>query len=107
MEGERQALTAHGWLIQEPKLSRVLPQVDRVIGLMELNKFFVFNDLYYLVEELMNCLWKRNVQGEITDEIENEQKYHLLACLRYIGSDFTPETVVDDEAPLSDHAFRL
>lgn len=95
----RQGYTAHGWPIQEPKINRVLPQVDRVIGLMELNKYFIFNDLYHYLEEIMNCLWKRDSKGEITDEIQDEQRYHLCAAARYILSDFTPETVVTGEPP--------
>ena len=92
----RQGYTAHGWPIQEPKIQRVLPQVDKVIGLMELNKYFIFNDLYHYLEELMNCLWKRDNQGVLTDEIQDEHRYHLCACARYILSDFTPETVTSN-----------
>ena len=92
-QGEREAFTAHGWPIQEPKIQRVLPQIDRVVGLMELNKFFIFNDLYLYLEEIMNCLFKRDAHGFIMNEIEHEERYHLCACARYILSDFTPETV--------------
>lgn len=97
----RQGYTAHGWPIQEPKIHRVLPQVDKVIGLMELSKFFIFNDLYRYLEEIMNCLWKRDSQGVITNEIEHEERYHLCACARYILSDFTPETVVASNRPIT------
>lgn len=97
----RQGYAAHGWPIQEPKIQRVLPQIDKVVGLMELNKFFVFEDLYSYVEELMNCLWKRDSQGVITDEIDHEERYHLCACARYILSDFTPETVVLGNKPVT------
>lgn len=94
----RQGYTAHGWPIQEPKLQRVLPQVDKVIGLMELNKYFIFNDLYHYLEEIFNCLWKRDSKGVVTNEIQDEHRYHLCACARYILSDFTPETVVEVKA---------
>ena len=92
----RQGYSAHGWPIQEPKIHKVLPQVDRVIGLMELNKYFIFNDLHRYLEEIMNCLWKMDSQGIITNDILNEQNYHLCACARYILSDFTPETVAKE-----------
>jgi len=97
----RQGYSAHGWHIQEPKINRVLPQVDKVIGLMELNKYFIFNDLYHYLEEVMNCLWKRDAHGVITNEIEHEERYHLCACARYILSDFTPETVVSNKPRVS------
>jgi len=89
----RQAYIAHGWPIQEPKLSKINAQVDRVIGMMELNKLFIFNDLSRYLEEVMGCLWDVDSEGHVTDKIAQEQKYHLCAAARYILSDFTPETV--------------
>ena len=80
--------------------------MDKVIGLMELNKYFIFNDLYHYLEEIMNCLWKRDSSGVITDEIQDEQRYHLCACARYILSDFTPETVIQKKAPVTVRSVR-
>lgn len=92
-EGEiRQGYLAHGWAIQAPKITKVNAQIDRVIGLMELNKLYVFSDMHFLLAQLSNCLWKLDGEGKTTNRIDNEQRYHLLACLRYIGSDFIPET---------------
>lgn len=104
----RQGYTAHGWPIQEPKLNKVLSQVDKVIGLMELNKYFIFNDLVNYLEEIYNCLWERDSRGVVTDKIEHEGNYHLCACARYILSDFTPETVTAGGKPISTHSnFRF
>ena len=89
----RQGYSAHGWPIQEPDITKVKAQIDRVIGLMELNKVYVFNDLYHYLKELMNCLWKLDRQGGITNEIDNEQRFHLCASAKSILSGFTPETV--------------
>lgn len=100
-EEVREAYRAHGWPIQEPKLGKILPQVDRVLGLMELNKFFIFDDLFHYLEEIMNCLWKRDTAGVVTNEIQDEHRYHLCACARYILSDFTPETVVTGVGPVT------
>ncbi len=102
----RQGYTAHKWPILDPKFHNVLPQVDRVIGLMELNKLFIFNDLYHYLEEIMNCLWKRDNQGIITNDIQDEQRFHLCACARYRLSDFTPETV-DSNRPVSRRSNRF
>jgi len=68
---------------------------------MELNKFFIFDDLYHYLEEIMNCLWKRDTQGVITNLIQDEQNYHLCACARYILSDFTPETAIVTGKPIT------
>lgn len=90
----RQGYSAHGWQIQEPNIRSVNAQVDRVRGMMELNKLFVFNDLYHYLAELSNCMWKLDEQGKATDVIKDEAKYHLCASARYLLSDFVPETVV-------------
>ena len=89
----RQLYTAHGWPIVQPKIKSVSAAIDRVKGLMELNKIFVFEDMVELLEELMTYSWKLDPTGKITDEIERKSSYHLMDCMRYILSDFTPETV--------------
>ena len=92
-DGNRSDYGAHKWTILEPKHKEVSVQIDRVIGLFELGRVWVFNDLYSWLEELMNCLWLPDNNGKPTDKIKDEAKYHLSACARYILSDFTPETV--------------
>lgn len=89
----RQLYTAHGWSITAPKVTKVKAQIDRVVGLMELNKVFIFDDLWMLLSQISSCMWKLDNENRPTNDIADEKKYHLLACLRYIGSDFVPETV--------------
>ncbi len=89
----RQGYAAHGWPITAPKLAKPNAQIDRVLGLMGLNKIFVFDTCIRLLTELANCMWVLDAEGHITDKIRDEPRWHLLAALRYIASDFTPETV--------------
>lgn len=91
----RAAYRAHDWHISEPALAvkGINEQIDRVIGLMEAKRVHIFRDLVHLQEEISSCCWKVDTAGVRTDKIDNGQRYHLLDCLRYIGSDFTPETV--------------
>jgi len=89
----REGYTAHGWPIQEPTISGVGAQMDRVCGLMELNKLFIFEDLVNYLDEIMNCLWVLDKEGRTTNEVAHKNKYHLCDCARYILSSFTPETV--------------
>ena len=89
----RQAYLAHGWPIQEPKLRLVNAQVDKVRGIMELNKLFVFSDLYNYLGELATCTFEVGADGQPTDKIKGESRFHLSAAARYILSDFAPETV--------------
>jgi hypothetical protein len=90
-DGWRGEMTLLGWPILEPIMKQVGPQVDRVISLMEQNKLYVFNDLHGLLAEISNCLWELDEENKPINKIDNEQRYHLLAALRYIGSEFSPE----------------
>jgi hypothetical protein len=101
----RQGYAAHGWPIQEPKISKVNAQVDKVVGMMELNKVFIFNDLYSRLDEIYNCLWELDADGRPMDKIKDEQKFHLCACARYLYSNFTPETVASNKRTRSTSFF--
>lgn len=95
----RQGYTAHGWQIIPPAWSKVNVQIERVIALMERNRIIIYDDLFHLLSEIANCMWVLDSENKPTDKIKDESRYHLLAALRYIGSDFTPETVVRGKEP--------
>jgi len=87
-EGERQAYTAQGWHISEPKHSQDKAlQIKMVQSMHRLNKVFVFNDLSNYVREKFSFVVK-------DDKIVDEAKFHLMSAERYILSDFVPETVI-------------
>jgi hypothetical protein len=90
----RQGYTAHGWPIQEPKVLNVKAGIDKVVGLEELNKLFVFDDLYRYLWEKSSYSWKLDEQGQVTGDIDQKSKWHLMDSERYILSDFTPETAI-------------
>ena len=103
----RQAYGAHGWPISEPKINSVKLQIDRVRAMMDLNKIKVFNDCTRVLEELMSCLFKPDLDGHPTDDIDNEKNYHMMACFRYGFSDFRPETVTRGFTPVSIPKWRM
>ena len=92
-EQTRQLYGMHGWHIQPPTITHVSAQIDRVVGIMELNKIYCFEENYNWINELMNCLWELDREGKPTNKIKDEARYHLSACARYILSGFVPETV--------------
>jgi len=96
-EGIRNAYTAHGWPIREPKWNRLNEQLERVTSMMERNKIFIFKDLTLRLEELMNCTWAPDTEGNRTDKIKNEAKFHLNAASRYLYCNFTPETAIKQQ----------
>lgn len=99
-DGSRGDFTKTGWVIVEPPIGSeggpsLKQQVDRVVAVMEFNKWHVFDDLIYYLEELATCAWKFDKEGNRTNEIDGEARFHLCACARYGLSlrDFTPEPV--------------
>lgn len=87
----RQGYAVQGWPITAPYITKVNAQVDRVKQFMEKNKVFIFSDMYRLLEQLNTCLWKLDAYGKPTNEIKDEARYHLLACMRTLFSVFQPE----------------
>lgn len=90
----RQLYSAHGWSITEPKILNTEAQIDRVIGMHQLNKIYVFNDLRNYLDEKRTFSRKLDEKGQPTELIEDEASFHLMAAERYLLADFRPETVV-------------
>ena len=100
-EEVRQAYSAHGWRIQEPKIRDVDVGIQRVYGMFKLNKVFIFSDMQKLLDEIQSYSRVLDDNGEPTDNISHQERYHLNDCLRAILSDFTPETVERDSRLVS------
>lgn len=101
-EGSRGDYSQTGWVIQEPPIGAeggpsLKRQVDRVVAIMESNKYWVFEDNVFELAELASCSWKFDKDGNKTNEIEGEARYHLSACRRYVLSlaAFIPEIARD------------
>ena len=97
VQGWRDAYTSHGWPIQEPKINAVEVQIERVYALHKLNKILPFEDLYNYLDEKASFSYKLDDNYNPTDDLDDSARYHLMACERYILSEFTPETVVTGE----------
>lgn len=89
----RQLYGKAGWAISAPIKTKPAAQIENVISLMEFNQVYVFNDCYHYLEELMNCLWEIDTDGNPANKIKNEQNYHLASCARYILSSFNTQVV--------------
>ena len=91
----RQGYRNAGWDVQPPSLDKKNSQIDRLIAVEENSKLYIFEDLWQILAEISNCMWKLDENNQPMNEIDNEAMYHLTACLRYILSDkdFAPETV--------------
>ena len=104
-EETRHAYTTHGWVITAPKIKHIEPQIDKVIGLHRLNKIYVFKDLAHYLDEKRTFSRKLGENGLPTEAIENESRYHLMACERYLMSEFIPETAKSN-APIVRYSTR-
>lgn len=96
-DGWREAFTLQGWPILSPKVKKPEQQILRVYELIKRNKFFVFDDLTEVITDIVGLAYKLDDQNLPTDKLENDVSSHYCAALRYIGSDFSPETVEKKE----------
>ena len=92
-QDSRELYNSHGWIITAPKIKHVEPRIELVIGMHQLNKIFVFRDMVHYLDEKRTFGRKMNAEGQMTEEIQNESRYHLMSCEQYEMSQFTPETV--------------
>jgi hypothetical protein len=106
-EETRQAYNAHGWIITAPKIKHIEPQIDKVVGMHQLNKIFAFRDLVNYLDEKRTFSRKLNDMGQPTEDIENESRFHLMACERYLLSEFAPETALTGNAPQTTHGVAV
>ena len=110
-EDARQNYAPYGWPISLPSetIKHVEPQIEKVIALHQMNKIFVFRDMEYYLDEKRTFSRRVNDAGEVLEAIENEARYHLMACERYTEAGFLPETAVlrDANSRVSNPDFRL
>mgnify|MGYP001575280657 CR=1 FL=1 len=88
----RQAYNAHGWIITAPKIIHVEPQIEKVIGLHQLNKIMVFRDMVNYLDEKRTFSRQLDELNKPTEKIQSETRYHLMAAERGLLSNFVPET---------------
>ena len=92
----RQGCAAHGWKIDQPKISGVTAQIHRVYAMHKLNKIHPFSDLYNYLDEKTTFFYQLDDDFKPLDKFEDEPRFHLLAAERYILSDFEQETAKPD-----------
>jgi hypothetical protein len=87
-DGWRQSFTMAGWPIQKPMVKDLEVGIDKVYTFHKLGKLFIFDDLEHYLQEKQSYSRKIVGNDEVTDDIQDKQKYHLMDAERYILSDF-------------------
>lgn len=85
---------AAGIPVQEPLVPDVEAGIDRVFGLFQSKRLFVFNTCAHLKDELGTYSRKLGDDGQPTEAIADKQKFHLLDSARYVGGELTGEAEV-------------
>jgi len=96
-EETRQLYRKLGWPIQAPPINRVNTQIDRGINLFENKQFYIFEDMYGLLQQIADCMWVLDDEKRTTNKVKDEAKYHLLACYRYLATVLTVRESMSDE----------
>jgi len=102
----RQGYQSQGWMITAPTITRVNAQIDRVLGIMEQKKLYIFEDMFRILAQIANCMWVLDAEKQPTNKIRDESKYHLLACLRYLGTILRMDTAISEKRK-SKHSMTL
>lgn len=89
--GFREACTAAGWPIAEPREFGVEAGINIVYGWHQQNKLFVFNDLDKYIAEKTSYARELGPDYMPTEKIENKSSFHLMDAERYILSHMGPE----------------
>jgi len=104
-DGWREAFSLQGWPIVSPKTEKPDQQILRVYEMFKRHKLFVFDDLPPVIDDIIGLAYKLDDRQQATDKIDNDATCHYAAALRYIASDFTPETVVShNTSTVYDHS---
>ncbi len=72
--------------VGEPAIADVEAGIDRVVSLVQTDRFRVFRSLAGLRDELGSYRRKTDEAGNVLDEIVDKRKYHRLDALRYAAS---------------------
>ena len=95
----RQLYRRLGWKIQAPHITRVNAQIDRGISLFENKQFYIFEDLYKLLGQILDCMWIVDENKQTMNKIKDEAKYHLLACYRYLATILAIKNAFENREP--------
>jgi hypothetical protein len=74
--------TAAGIPLLENEIVEVWAQIDRVIQLLNENALLIMDNCTNLLSEI-GSYRRKMVNGEVTNEIESKENFHLLDSLRY------------------------
>ena len=104
--GFREACTAAGWPIAEPKEFGVEAGINIVYGWHQHNKLFVFNDLDKYIAEKTTYSRELDANNVPTDKIENKSSFHGMDAERYVLSHMGPERALgyNEKAVVVDHS---
>lgn len=91
-DGWRESWASAGLPVKEPPVSKIDVQIERVYELFAEDRLFIFEDLADFWDELEDYSWPTDENGTIVkeDKPDEDQKYHLMAALRYLGSHLNP-----------------
>lgn len=80
--------------IQEPPILDVKSGIDKIIELLRTKRLFIFNTLRGVRSELGTYSRKVDQSGQVTETINDKEKFHRLDALRYCVLGMKSRTIV-------------
>lgn len=90
-EEARYAYLASGWPIMKPAIRDVEAGIDQVYSFIAKNQLFVFDECQDFIREITSYTRELDENYEVTETIQNKSRFHLMDCLRYLFTGFSPE----------------
>lgn len=81
---------AHGMYVEEPPIKDVDLGIQRVYSQFKQDNVIIFNDLSEFLDEIGRYRRKRDSSGQVLDDIENKETFHILDAVRYIVGTIRP-----------------
>jgi hypothetical protein len=75
--------SAEGVPVTKPSIKDVESGIDRVTALFKAKRLFIFDNCKLTLDELGTYSRKVDDNGQVTEEIKDKNKFHLLDALRY------------------------
>lgn len=89
--GWREAWALAGLPIVEPPINSKEVQIQRVYTALKTRKLIIMSHLDKFLDELTDYSRAVDEDGNVTEAIDNDAKYHRVNALQYVGSALFPE----------------
>lgn len=103
---QRADWAAAGLAVGEPMVSDVEAGINRVIALLKMKSFYVFDTCTGIIDEFGTYARELDANGQPTEKIKDKNTFHRLDALRYVASSFDETASLPNAQPKQESKFK-